>query len=414
MMFIIIVGLLLWFIFLKNNSDVNKLLKNVEDDEFYLEDYSIFGQHFNVEGCIDKKIDDDISLVLKNRNEEIKIESTFYEDQNKTCFYTSQKINEGIYLDDLKQGNYLLLIKEGTNNYKYYTIKNKTNYKDLEYYTVTRNNKNNKIDILFKLKNKKDYIEFNIKNSKLPNNVYDIVIDPGHGGNDVGSSGVLNGTTYYESKLTLDISLLLKEKLENIGLKVKLTRDDDTYLDPYGEGGRALLPNDYKSKYSLSIHLNSSIGNMTYGGVEVYVPNDINYDFANLLSKNIADIVGYSKKATDKVSKGVYYTYFTKQDIEDSNQEMLEKNMKPFDIKENSPYMYMIREVGGANTGAYIDGRNAYYGVNNYYNSNNTAEPYLLELAYINYYDDLRKVVNNKEEFAKAICNSIKDYLNIS
>ena len=76
--------------------------------------------------------------------------------------------------------------------------------------------------------------------------------------------------------------------------------------------------------------------------------------------------------------------------------------------------MYMIREVGGLNTGAYIDGRNEKYGLNKYYNSNKVAEPYLIELGYINYEDDLDNIVNRPNSFAKAISKSIKEYLNIS
>ena len=76
--------------------------------------------------------------------------------------------------------------------------------------------------------------------------------------------------------------------------------------------------------------------------------------------------------------------------------------------------MYMIREVGGINTNAYIDGRNKEHGLNKYYNSNQTPEPYLIELGYINYKKDLENIVNKPEGFAKAISNSIKEYLNIS
>ena len=75
--------------------------------------------------------------------------------------------------------------------------------------------------------------------------------------------------------------------------------------------------------------------------------------------------------------------------------------------------MYRIREVGGIHTHAYIDGRNEVYGLNKYYNSNHTAEPYLIELAYINYSEDLTKALNNTEEFSSAFSNAIKEYLNI-
>lgn len=411
----VLISVFLYYYLTNKQYTLKRLLKKVENQEFYIDNYSILGTHLSISGCIDEVIDNDLFLILKNDDDEIIVDSKFEKYENKTCFYLSDKNNEGINLDELKLGDYLLLVKEKKDSDEvYYTLDNKTEYGDLEYYTITKNNSNNKIDILFNEYKDKSYVEFEIKKEKLPNDVYDITIDPGHGGNDVGSSGKLEGTVYYESDLTLKIALLLKNELEDLGLKVKLTREEDTYLEPYGKGGRALIPNECSSKYSLSLHFNSTTDKMSYGGIEIYTPNDINYEFASYLASNLSKVVGYSKKLTDKVSNGIYYTYSTKSDIKQSNEEMEEKGMEPFDIKEGYPYMYMIREVGGINTGAYIDGRNEYYGLNDYHNSNQTAEPYLLELAYINYNSDLHKVVNNPDEFSKAISTAINEYLNIS
>lgn len=408
---ILIVGVFCYYKFIYLN-DIKVLLKEIEEEQFYIEEYSIFGTHLNISGCIDQTLDEELTLVLKNKKEEINVNSVFYSEEDKTCFYISDKNNDGIYLDELKIGNYLLLVKNSED--KYYSLKNNTEYSDLEYYTITKNNSNNKINIDFKKYKNVDYVEFKIKESKLPNDVYDITIDPGHGGNDIGASYGLNGVTRNESDITLEISLLLKQELEKLGLKVKLTREDDIFLDPYGEGGRAVIANDVKSKYSFSIHVNSYAGDMNYGGVEVYVPNDINYDLSKLLSLKLSNVVGYSKKVTDKIDDGVYYTYFTSSDIKESSMEMTDEGMDPYDIKVGAPYMYMIREVGGINTYAYIDGRNDEYGLNIYYNSNQTAEPYLIELGYINYTSDLKKLVNNPEKFSYAIYSAIKEYLNIS
>lgn len=418
-LFIILI-LIFTFIFITNRDIMNSdpmfdILKRVEDNEFSINKYTIFGNHMNINGCINKEIDNELSLILKNNETEIIIDSKFYKEEGKTCFKLSDKSNEGINLDELKLGNYLLLVKEKLESKSnYYTLNNMTEYKDLEYYTITKNKKNNKVNFNFGESNKRNYVEFKIEQTKLPDDVYDITIDPGHGGNDVGANTTFNGTKYYESELTLKIAILLKQELEEMGLKVKLTRDGDTYLSPYGEDGRALIPNDVKSKYSLSIHLNSSTGKMGYGGVEVYVPNDINYALATLISDNVSNIVGYSKKPTDKVANGIYYQSFTKDNIEKSKKEALSEGKKAYDIKEGSPYMFMIREVGGINTNAYNDGRNKENGINPYYNSNQTAEPYLLELAYINYSSDLNLLINATDRFSKAIGDAIKEYLNIS
>ena len=408
---LIIIGVFTFFFF-KDTSILKKdqltdLLNDVEE-EFLIDSYSIFGTHLNMHACIDKDLETS-ELVLKNKDEEIILDSNIENEDGKTCIYISKLNNDGIYLDDLKRGNYLLLIKSED---KYYTFKNDTEYSNLEYYTITKDNKNNKIEIIFDSLDNKNYLEFKINRSKLPNNVYDIAIDPGHGGMDSGSLSTLDGKEYHEADFTLAIALILKDDLEDIGLKVKLTRDSDTYISKYENGGRAVIPNEFNTKYSISLHLNSSAVKQTYGGVEVYIPNDVDTTFASLLADKLSLVVGYSKNSSSKISNGVYFRYFTKEDIKIANKDFLENDMKPYDIKEGSPYMFMIREVGGINTYAYIDGRNDYYGLNPYYNSNKTAEPYLIEMAYINY--DLKKIINNEEKFSEAIKNAIKEYLNIS
>lgn len=72
----------------------------------------------------------------------------------------------------------------------------------------------------------------------------------------------------------------------------------------------------------------------------------------------------------------------------------------------------MIRETGGIMTGAYVDDRNLNkVGENPYYNSNIGAEAYLLELRYLTNKSDLKVLTKNSEEYAKAISDGIKNYL---
>lgn len=414
--FIILVAVTIfgYYSFIYNKANIKETLNTTEEESFYVEKYIVFGNHLNISACTDKILNGNLSLILKNDKKEINIESIFT-NENNTCFELSDKNNGGIYLDNLKLGNYILLVKEiNDEEVRYYNLENNTEYNELIYYTITRKNTNNKINIKFDKYNGKNYLNLNISKSSLPDDVYDITIDPGHGGTDPGTSYKLNNKVYNEADLTLKISLQLKEKLEDLGLKVKLTRDSDKTLSNYGSHGRGVIPNKVSSKYSLSIHINSLSENINYGGVEVYTPNNINYDLAMLFAKNISEIVGYSKKQTGKVDDGVYYTYFTRQDIQESREEMLEENLKPYNIKVGAPYMFMIREIGGISTYAYIDGRNSSHGYNEFYNSNQTAEPYLIELGYINYKRDLENLVNRSELFSDAIVDSLQEYLNIS
>lgn len=372
------------------------------NDYAIVDKYYIYGTHLNISGSIDLSNYSDIKLVLKSLDNELSYDLNYESGK----FYVSNLINDGIYLDDIPIDDYLVFIKVTSgDSVKYYCLKNDTDYNDISYYTVTKNGKNNLININFSKKDK-DYMYISVKDKSLPDKYYDVVIDPGHGGEDPGSSFA----SHTEAELNLEIALKLKKKLDSIGLKSILTRVDDTFPSPYGSNSRTSLPYDVKAKYFISIHLNSSLERMRYGGVEVYAPNNCNLDFASSLASNIVSSVdtSYSKKEDFKVSKGVYIRTFTSDDIKASVSEARSGGYKPYPITTDTNYYFMIRETGGIATGAYIDGRNKDVGKNNYYLSNVGAEAYLLELGYINYWPDLNKLVDNQEDYVDGIVNAFK------
>lgn len=93
------------------------------------------------------------------------------------------------------------------------------------------------------------------------------VIDPGHGGQDNGASGK-KGTL--EKELNLEVSLRLKDLLEEAGAKVVLTRFDDTFISLYE---RAFLANFLMADFFISIHTNSHPKAQTEGIEVFYYPN---------------------------------------------------------------------------------------------------------------------------------------------
>ena len=238
----------------------------------------------------------------------------------------------------------------------------------------------------------------------MPEDIYDITLDAGHGGNNPGA--VYKG--YYESKIVLDYALELKEMLEKQGLKVALTRSKDIKVEEYGEKGRAVIPNKVKSKYTFSIHLNSTASEVR-NGVEVYAPNRADLSFAKLLAKNIVENANtnYSQNEVDKIYNGVYVRTFTKEEIEQSKKDAKKDGYESYNLTEETPYLFMIRETGAKITNAYVDGRNKEYKANLYYNSSLGNESYLLELGYINSDTDLNNLLNNKEGYLNGIVQSI-------
>lgn len=91
-----------------------------------------------------------------------------------------------------------------------------------------------------------------------------IVIDPGHGGHDVGTTGP---SGLNEKDLVLDISRRLADLLqEQLRSEVLLTRQDDTFI-PLEE--RTRIANQNKADLFLSVHANSSPVR-SVAGVETY------------------------------------------------------------------------------------------------------------------------------------------------
>ena len=250
---------------------------------------------------------------------------------------------------------------------------------------------------------------FNVSENK-DKGIYDITIDPGHGGMD--SGGTIG--THNESDYTMLISLKIKESLEKSGFKVKFTHNDgeltkNDLLDEYNAGGRAVIPNEVKSKYTFSIHINKNTAKSVHG-IEVYTPVNINYDFVKTIVDNLIEYTefDYSTNRLYKQFNGIYSRNFSDNDIVSSLKGYEDKGYLPYNVTTNSNYYYMIRETGGYMTGAYIDNSNPdKVGVNPYYNSNIGNESYLLELGYLSNSSDLKIIDGSIDDIARAISDAI-------
>jgi len=405
----------------------NKIIPlTIEEEKVEIEEYYIYGTTLNMKGSltVENLLYDDLELVLYNENLKLekketnekrftKIPMEYKQEENTISFYISELINDGLYLDNIDIGDYKIFIrtthKETVEDkeqitYKYYSLDNKTEYKETTYYTMSKYNRK----IVVNSDNNYNTMMLNITENK-DKEIYDIVIDPGHGGIDPGA--VINNEK--ESVHTLAISLNVKDKLEKAGLKVKLTRTEDSltekdYFEEYGSGGRAQISHEVYAKYLISIHLNKNTVS-SVRGIELYTPANINYDFAKELVEKIVDnsSIEYSNRKTYKMFNGVYTHNFTESEIESSNKSAEEKGYTPYDITTDSSYLYMIRETGGIMTGAYVDNRNEKQPGNEYYNSNIGAEAYLLELSYLSNKKDLTIIKEEQDKYVDAIATSI-------
>lgn len=87
-----------------------------------------------------------------------------------------------------------------------------------------------------------------------------VVLDPGHGGRD-------NGTSANEKTYALDVARRTKKMLESAGYRVVLTRDDDTFVEL---PRRAAIANAARADLFVSIHFNALTNDTKTTGVEVY------------------------------------------------------------------------------------------------------------------------------------------------
>lgn len=99
-----------------------------------------------------------------------------------------------------------------------------------------------------------------------------IVIDPGHNyGGDVGAVSTIDGVTYSETELNMQVALKLKTELENRGYTVIMTREkiDKENLDEVSSlTKRVNIANNANADFFISIHHNSAVAEAK--GIETY------------------------------------------------------------------------------------------------------------------------------------------------
>ncbi|MDB5054495.1 MAG: N-acetylmuramoyl-L-alanine amidase [Bacilli bacterium] len=111
--------------------------------------------------------------------------------------------------------------------------------------------------------------------------LYKIVIDPGHGGVDVGTVGI-HGR--FEKDFTLSMALKVKGLMDmEPAVKVYLTRTDDSFI-PLDD--RITMANQLSADLYLSIHANMD-GNSNTKGTETFFNRKSSLFFAQIVQKHV-------------------------------------------------------------------------------------------------------------------------------
>ena len=111
-----------------------------------------------------------------------------------------------------------------------------------------------------------------------------IVIDPGHGGNDPGC--ISRDKKTYEKDIALDIAQRLSRKIVETcsGVKVALTRSDDTFVTL---SGRADIANNMDADLFISIHVNAQAKGTSASGYSIHCLGQSSRQGNDLFSKNL-------------------------------------------------------------------------------------------------------------------------------
>jgi N-acetylmuramoyl-L-alanine amidase len=132
-----------------------------------------------------------------------------------------------------------------------------------------------------------------------------IVIDPGHGGHDVGTQSI-SKPRYQEKSLNLVTAKFISQYLQQLGYRVWMTREDDRFISL---DRRAQLANEAKPTLFVSVHYNSAPSSEAQG-VEVFFYQSDNKERTRS-SKYLAQIILKSVLVETKAkSRGVKHGNF--------------------------------------------------------------------------------------------------------
>lgn len=128
-----------------------------------------------------------------------------------------------------------------------------------------------------------------------------IVIDAGHGGEDVGTSSSSN-PKYQEKSLNLSTSLFLKDYLQKMGYSVEMTRSNDTFIPLVT---RSLIANNFNPRLFVSVHYNAALSEQPEGIEVFYFSSDADKDRTYQSKKLGETVLGRIIQKTKAKSRGL-------------------------------------------------------------------------------------------------------------
>ncbi len=398
-------------------------------------DFYSYGTFFQLTGTVSSSANGDlplkdveqVSLVLRSGADEddvvwkTEVPFSLSGKKGRLTFHTSDRLDTGLCLDTLPTGTCaaLLELTEKDGSAHRLLLCDGTEATDdtsplLDYYTLPGHHGRRHVTASFEPAGAGETLVFRVKRARLPSDVYDIVIDPGHGGKDPGAQA----GGYREADVVLDIGKRLADTLDRAGYKVLLTRDGSEDPDvnmaytEYDEDGRVNRTAASRAKLCLSLHLNQN-NNTGQSGVQIYKAKKADDAFASFLADALVSSTGLDYSGMGgRTADGVYVRTFTARELAQERAKARRNGFTFYDATTATDYFFMIREYGCYATGAYVDGRNPKYGTNEYRDFHQGVESCLCELGFLSNEHDRTILLNDQRSIARALTGAVDDYIN--
>lgn len=290
----------------KTQSVLNEL---VYEEKIELNDYLFYGETLNIYNNIYdiNQADYFIGKTIKLRN---------ICDNSEWVYMLGKNVDEHIPLENLPSGFYEVFVVDSLKEKRLVTLSELYD----EFYTVRRNGLNKKINLISDkdlLEDKDDslpimdenYFFIQITDQTLENDnptIYDIYLDAAH--NTESYNYVDKGRTandLVEANELYRIAVAVKEKLEEKGLKVLLSREnEDSVINQYGVDGRLYKAYQAKVKHYIELNLNFTTNEDTRGSRIIYSSYASN-KFATALFKSFIStpgLVPYGRQTSTNIA----------------------------------------------------------------------------------------------------------------
>lgn len=238
-----------------------------------------------------------------------------------------------------------------------------------------------------------------VKPITLSEEVYDVVIDPGHRHADFGSLDLgVRAFGLIEAEENHRLAVALQRELEALGLNVLVTRDAQETVNIYGVGGRMFMAYASQAKYYIEIQMVANT-NPNVQGTQVVHSSFASSRLGSAIHRSL--IENTSLLSTNNRGRG---------NIQGVIPASLARGM------DNQMYdsRFTLRETGGKALGAaqfseFSNTRNATFA----YHNPRGVHALIIEIIHLTHEPSAQAWLNEYERYAREIARGFADYLQL-